>query len=64
MLVISDLIDKQVSMAFLNNVLYSITWVYQICVYDDPCKASTVRMILVSLSLLSISWRFAHTIFL
>ena len=42
MLFISDLIDKQVSMAVLNNVLYSISWVHQICDYDDPCKASTV----------------------
>ena len=31
-------------MAVLNNVLYSITWVHQICVYDDPWKSSTVRM--------------------
>ena len=31
-------------MAVLNNVLYSITWVHQICVYNDPCKTSTVRM--------------------
>ena len=31
-------------MAVLNNVLYSITWVHQICVYDDPCKTSAVRM--------------------
>ena len=44
MLFISDLIDKQVSMAVLNKVLYSITWVHQICVYDDPCKTSTVRL--------------------
>ena len=44
MLFISDLIDKHVSMAVLNNVLYSITWVLQIRVYDDPCKTSTVRM--------------------
>ena len=42
MLFISDLIDKQVSMAVLNNVLYSISWVHQMCDYDDPCKASTV----------------------
>ena len=42
MLFISDLIDKQVSMAVLNNVLYSISWVHQICDYDDPCKTSTV----------------------
>ena len=44
MLFISDLIDKQVSVAVLNNVLYSITSVHQVCVYDDPCKTSTVRM--------------------
>ena len=44
MLLISDLIDKLVSMAVLNNVSYAITWIFQICVYDDPCKASTVRM--------------------
>ena len=31
-------------MAAMNNVLYSITWVHQICVYNDPCKTSTVRM--------------------
>ena len=31
-------------MAVLNNVLYSITWVHQICVFDDPCKTSTVRI--------------------
>ena len=42
MLFSSDLIDKQVSMAVLNNVLYSISWVHQICDCDDPCKASTV----------------------
>ena len=42
MLFISDLIYKQVSMAVLNNVLYSISWVHQICDCDDPCKASTV----------------------
>ena len=44
MLFISDLIDEQVSVAVLNNVLYSITSVHQVCVYDDPCKTSTVRM--------------------
>ena len=44
MLFISDLIDKQVSVAVLNNVSYSITSVHQVCVYDDPCKTSTVRM--------------------
>ena len=42
MLFISDLIDKQVLMAVLNNVLYFIGWVHQICDCDDPCKASTV----------------------
>ena len=42
MLFSSDLIDKQVSMAVLNNVLYSISWVHQICDCGDPCKASTV----------------------
>ena len=31
-------------MAVLNNVLYSITWVHQICVCDDPFRTSTVRM--------------------
>ena len=44
MLFISELIDKQVSAAALNNVLYSITSVHQVCVYDGPCKTSTVRM--------------------
>ena len=29
-------------MAVLNTVLYSISWIYQIFDYDDPCKASTV----------------------
>ena len=29
-------------MAVPNNVLYSISWVHQICDYDDPCKTSTV----------------------
>ena len=43
MLFITDLIDKQVSMAVLKNVLYSITWIHQICVYDHY-KASTVRI--------------------
>ena len=42
MLFISELIDKQVSMAVLNNVLYSIGWVHQIYDCDDPSKASTV----------------------
>ena len=32
MLFISDLIDKQALMAVLNNVLYSLTWVHQICI--------------------------------
>ena len=28
----------------IPNVLYSITWAHQICVYDDHCRTSTVRI--------------------
>ena len=45
MLFITELTDKKVSVAIMNNILYSIFWVHTIADLEDPCKSNlTVKM--------------------
>ena len=42
MLFITELTDKKVSAAIMNNILYFISWVHTIADLEDPCKSNLI----------------------
>ena len=42
MIFITELTDKKVSVAILNNILYSISWVHTIADLEGPCKSNLI----------------------